>query len=55
MSALPASGIATDVPAPVGFLAVGGSSSAPTRLQVTGIDVGYLTWGTFRIKNVNFK
>jgi uncharacterized protein (TIGR03437 family) len=55
MSALPASGIATDIPAPVGFLGVGSLSSTRTRLQVTGIDAGYFSWGAFQLKNVNFK
>jgi hypothetical protein len=44
MSALPASGLATDIPAPVAFLVVATSLTTPVRFQVSGIDVGHFNW-----------
>ena len=55
LSALPASGLATDIPAPVAFLAVGATLPAPTRFQAPGIDIGYFNWAAVQVKNVNFQ
>ncbi len=56
MSALPASGLATDIPAPVAFLGVATTApAAHTRLQAPGIDAGYFDWLTVQLKNVNFQ
>ncbi len=55
MSSLPVSGLASDIPAPVGFLAVAAALPAPVRFQAPGIDVGYFSWSAVQIKNVNFQ
>jgi hypothetical protein len=54
LSALPASGLATDIPAPVAFLVVATSLPTPVRFQVSGIDVGHFNWLAAQLKNVNF-
>ena len=54
LSALPASGLATDIPAPVGFLAVT-TGGAPARFQAPGVDVGYFSWAAAQVKNVNYQ
>lgn len=54
MSTLPASGLGTDIPAPVAFLMLA-TSLPPVRFQATGIDVGYFTWFAGQLKNVNFQ
>jgi hypothetical protein len=55
VSTLPVSGLATDIPAPVAFLAVAATLPAPTRFQAPGIDVGYFNWFAAQLKNVNFQ
>ena len=55
LSSLPASGPASDLPVPVGFLALGVTLSSPARFQTTGIDAGYFNWAWARIKNVQYK
>ncbi len=55
MSTLPASGLATDIPAPVAFLGFGATLPASVRFQAPGIDVGYFTWFALQLKNVNFQ
>jgi hypothetical protein len=55
MSTLPASGLATDIPAPVAFLGVATTLPAPGRFQAAGIDIGYFTWFALQLKNVNFQ
>jgi len=55
LSALPASGLGTDIPAPVAFLGVFTTLPAPTRFQAPGIDIGYFNWGAVQMKNVNFQ
>jgi hypothetical protein len=55
LSALPASGVASDIPIPIGFLGAGATLSSPGRFQARGVDAGYFNWGTLQIKNVNFQ
>jgi len=55
MSTLPASGLGTDIPAPVAFLAVASTLPAPARFQAAGIDIGYFNWALLQMKNVNFQ
>jgi uncharacterized protein (TIGR03437 family) len=54
LSALPVSGLGTDIPAPVAFLGLATGPPA-TRFQATGIDFGYFSWFAAQLKNVNFK
>ena len=54
MSALPASGLATDIPVPVAFLGVL-TGLPPIRFQAHGIDIGYFDWFAAQLKNVNFQ
>jgi hypothetical protein len=56
LSALPASGLATDIPAPLAFLALATTTpDAATRFQAPGIDAGFFNWFTLQLKNVNFQ
>jgi hypothetical protein len=55
MSTLPASGLATDIPAPVAFLGMAATLPAPGRFEAPGLDIGYFTWFTLQLKNVNFQ
>jgi hypothetical protein len=55
MSTLPASGLATDIPAPVAFVGLAATLPASGRFQAPGIDVGYFSWFTVQLKNVNFQ
>ena len=55
LSALPPSGLATDIPAPLGFLAIGATGTSVSRFQAPGIDIGYITWSEVQVKNVNFQ
>jgi hypothetical protein len=54
LSALPASGNATDIPAPIGFLGVA-TGGVPARFQAPGIDAGYFSWLAVQLKNVNYQ
>jgi len=54
MSTLPASGLGTDIPAPVGFLALA-TGNTPVRFQAPGIDIGYFSWAAVQVKNVNYQ
>jgi hypothetical protein len=55
LSALPASGLASDIPAPAGFLMVGPTLTSPSRFQARGVDAGYFTWSLLQLKNVNYQ
>jgi hypothetical protein len=55
LSALPASGLASDIPAPAGFLMVGTVLTSPSRFQARGVDAGYLSWSLFNLKNVDYQ
>jgi hypothetical protein len=55
LSALPASGLASDIPAPAGFLMVGTMLTSPSRFQARGLDAGYFSWSLFQLKNVNYQ
>jgi len=55
VGALPASGQATDIAAPIGFLSAGLTLAAPTQFQARGLDLGYLNWIVLHIKNVNYQ
>jgi hypothetical protein len=55
LSALPASGLASDIPAPVGFLMVGTTIISPSRFQARGVDAGYFDWRLLQMKNVTYQ
>ena len=53
LSALPASGLASDIPAPAGFLMVG--TTLTSRFQARGVDAGYFSWSLADLKNVDYQ
>jgi hypothetical protein len=55
LSALPASGPASDFPVPAGFLQVGTTLASPARFQARGVDAGYLNWSVLQLKLVNYQ
>jgi uncharacterized protein (TIGR03437 family) len=55
LSALPASGLATDIPAPAGFLLVGETLASPARFQAAGLDAGYFNWRRLEVKLVEYR
>jgi uncharacterized protein (TIGR03437 family) len=56
LSALPASGLASDVPGVrLGYLSVAVAAANPGRFQTRGIDAGFFNWVQLTMKNVNFQ
>lgn len=55
LSALPASGPASDFAVPAGFLQVGMTLASPARFQARGVDAGYINWSVLQMKLVNYQ